>query len=69
MDQSFSREIEDVGGQLELPIAPPRQPRRVALVFRAENGSTHRHDFLSTTELGAVLEMAREQHATTIEIP
>jgi hypothetical protein len=56
-----------IGDHLEFPIAPVRQPRRVSLVLRADNGSTHRQDFLATTELGAVLEMAREQGATSIE--
>lgn len=58
----------DIGGQLEFPGLPNRQPgRRVYLVFRAGE-ETHRHEFDLTTPLGAVLEMAREQGASVIEL-
>jgi hypothetical protein len=64
----MDRSISDVGGQLELSIAPQSTPLRVSLVFRAQDRATHRQDFLATTELAAVLEMAREQGATAIEL-
>jgi hypothetical protein len=57
----------DSGGQLEFPGVPAREPRRIVLIFRA-GGETHRQEFLATTELGAVLEMAREQGATSIDL-
>jgi hypothetical protein len=54
-------------GQLEFGIAPEREPRRVYLIFPA-GVDTHRHEFLASTQLGAGLEMAREQGANTIEV-
>ena len=48
MDRSVGA-FEGVGGRLEIPIAPERQPLWVSLVFQGQDGSTHRHDFLATT--------------------
>jgi hypothetical protein len=56
-----------VGGQLGFPGVPDRQPCRMHLFFRG-GSETHRHEFSPVTQLGAVLEMARQQGATTIEI-
>jgi hypothetical protein len=57
----------DIRGQLEFPGVPDRSPHRVNQVFRT-GGQTRRHEFRASTQLGAVLEDAREQRATTIEI-
>ena len=57
----------DIGGQWEFPGVPDRSLHRVNQVFRA-GGQTRRHEFSASTQLGAVLEVAREQGAATIEI-
>jgi len=57
----------DIRGQLEFPGVSDRSPHRVNQVFRT-GGQTHRHEFSATTQLGAVLEVAREKSATTTEI-
>jgi len=46
---------------------PDRQSRRVSLAFWA-GGEMHRHEFLTTTQLGAVLEMVKNQGGSVIEM-